>query len=168
MLTGPGGRPLSTRPGAAISASSTSREAWGAALPYADRNVPWHEPAAAAAITHCEERLRQLHPYAMAHYDRLRAKASAQRGDARSRATVRPPSPAPGRVRCSAPHAAAAPQPGIGPASGPAPDSLAGYVRPGRSMRPCDEDFPWSIREVLAAEAGRGETGRAAAVPAVA
>jgi len=46
-----------------------SAQAWGAALPYADRNVPWHEPAAATAMTRCEERLRHLHPYAMAHYD---------------------------------------------------------------------------------------------------
>jgi hypothetical protein len=48
-------------------------EAWGAALPYTDRAVPWYEPAAATAMTRCEERLRSLHPYAMARYDRLRS-----------------------------------------------------------------------------------------------
>jgi hypothetical protein len=47
--------------------------AWGAALPYADRNVPWYEPAAATAVRKTEERLRHLHPFAMARYDRLRA-----------------------------------------------------------------------------------------------
>jgi len=47
--------------------------AWGAALPYADRNVPWYEPAAATAVRKAEERLRHLHPFAMARYDRLRA-----------------------------------------------------------------------------------------------
>ena len=46
---------------------------WGAAMPYADRAVPWYEPAAATAMRKCEERLRDLHPYGMARYDRLRA-----------------------------------------------------------------------------------------------
>ncbi len=47
--------------------------AWSAAMPYSDRAVPWYEPAAATAMRKCEERLRDLHPYAMARYDRLRA-----------------------------------------------------------------------------------------------
>jgi hypothetical protein len=46
--------------------------AWGAAMPYADRAVPWYEPAAAAAMRTCEQRLRVLHPDAMARYDWLR------------------------------------------------------------------------------------------------
>ena len=46
--------------------------AWGAAMPYADRSVPWYEPAAATAMRKSEERLRDLHPHAMARYDRLR------------------------------------------------------------------------------------------------
>jgi hypothetical protein len=46
---------------------------WGAAMPYADRSVPWYEPAAATAMRKCEERLRDLHPLAMARYDRLRS-----------------------------------------------------------------------------------------------
>jgi hypothetical protein len=45
--------------------------AWSAAMPYSDRAVPWYEPAAATAMRKCEERLRDLHPYAMARYDRL-------------------------------------------------------------------------------------------------
>ena len=47
-------------------------QAWGTAMPYADRAMPWYEPAAATAMRKCEERLRDLHPYAMARYDRLR------------------------------------------------------------------------------------------------
>ena len=47
--------------------------AWGAAAPYADPNVPWYEPTAATALRKTEERLRDLHPFAMARYDRLRA-----------------------------------------------------------------------------------------------
>jgi hypothetical protein len=46
---------------------------WGAAMPYADRSVPWYEPAAATAMRKSEERLRDLHPHAMARYDRLRS-----------------------------------------------------------------------------------------------
>jgi hypothetical protein len=46
---------------------------WGAAMPYADRNVPWYEPSAAMAMRKSEDRLRDLHPFAMARYDRLRA-----------------------------------------------------------------------------------------------
>ncbi len=45
---------------------------WAAAMPYADRSVPWYEPTAATAMRRCEDRLRDLHPYAMARYDRLR------------------------------------------------------------------------------------------------
>jgi len=54
---------------------SDTAQAWGAAMPYADRNVPWYEPTAAAAMRKSEERLRDLHPFAMARYDRLRAES---------------------------------------------------------------------------------------------
>jgi hypothetical protein len=50
---------------------------WAAAMPYADRSVPWYEPTAATAMRRCEERLRDLHPYAMARYDRLREDGAA-------------------------------------------------------------------------------------------
>ncbi|QFG22891.1 hypothetical protein [Actinomadura sp. WMMB 499] len=43
-------------------------EAWGAAVPYAAENA-----SAASAVGKCEERLRELHPHAMSHYDRFRA-----------------------------------------------------------------------------------------------
>jgi hypothetical protein len=41
--------------------------AWAGAAAYADT-----DPAAAAALRKCEDKLRVLHPYAMARYDRLR------------------------------------------------------------------------------------------------
>jgi hypothetical protein len=47
-------------------------QVWGAAAPYSDPDTPWYEPTAAAALRRCEDRLRDLHPYAMAFYDRLR------------------------------------------------------------------------------------------------
>jgi hypothetical protein len=49
---------------------------WAAAMPYADRSVPWYEPTATIAMRKCEERLRELHPYAMARYDRLREESN--------------------------------------------------------------------------------------------
>jgi hypothetical protein len=44
---------------------------WSAAAGYADA-----DPAAASAERKCEERLRALHPYAMAWYDRLRSEGA--------------------------------------------------------------------------------------------
>ena len=44
---------------------------WSAAAAYADA-----DPAAASAVRKCEERLRVLHPYAMAWYDRLRSEGA--------------------------------------------------------------------------------------------
>jgi hypothetical protein len=45
---------------------------WGAAAAYANG-----DPAAAAALRKSEERLRTLHPYAMARYDRLREEGAS-------------------------------------------------------------------------------------------
>ena len=46
--------------------------------------------------------------------------------------------------------------------------ALSGQGRPGRTMRPCDEDFPLEIRDVLAAEAANtpAVARTAAATPA--
>jgi len=70
--------------------------AWSAAACYADT-----DPVAASAMRKCEERLRKLHPYAMARYDRLlgdglRAldamrEAAPLFGRAPTRAPARPP-----------------------------------------------------------------------------
>jgi hypothetical protein len=46
--------------------------AWSAATAYADA-----DPVAASAMRKSEERLRTLHPYAMARYDRLRAEGAS-------------------------------------------------------------------------------------------
>jgi len=45
--------------------------AWVAATAYADA-----DPAAASSARKCEERLRELHPYAMARYDRLHSEGA--------------------------------------------------------------------------------------------
>lgn len=46
---------------------------WGAAMPYAHRETNDFDPTAESAMRKCEDRLRTLHPHAMARYDRLRA-----------------------------------------------------------------------------------------------
>ena len=47
--------------------------AWSAAAAYADA-----DPDAATALGRCEDRLRHLHPYAMAWYDRLRSQGAGR------------------------------------------------------------------------------------------
>jgi hypothetical protein len=56
--------------------------AWGSAASQADA-----DPAAASAMRKSEDRLRSLHPYAMAHYDRLRADGMSPL-DAMHKATI--------------------------------------------------------------------------------
>ena len=51
--------------------------AWGSALPYEHVDA-----RAAAALDACERRLRELHPYAMGIYDRLRQNEGLSRADA--------------------------------------------------------------------------------------
>ena len=125
-------------------------QAWGAALPYADRNVPWHEPAAATAMTRCEERLRHLHPYAMAHYDRLRSEGlGPARGDARSRPAVRPPSPGPRRVLRASPDAGSRAPARRSAYLGARLPGWPGRVRPARPQ-------PAAVRRGLPADDPRG------------
>jgi len=68
---------------------------WGAAAAYADS-----DPAAASALRKSEERLRSLHPYAMARYDRLRAVGASQLDAMREAAQlfVREPHARPGEA----------------------------------------------------------------------
>lgn len=55
-------------------------QAWGAVMPYADQSLPWHDPSAATAMRKAEERLRVLHPTAMARYDQLRSEGADPAG----------------------------------------------------------------------------------------
>jgi hypothetical protein len=78
---------------------------WGAAAAYADA-----DPAAASAMRHCEERLRVLHPYAMAWYDRLRGEGAGAVEAMRQAVPqfgkaphARPGDPGPGRHALQAP-----------------------------------------------------------------
>lgn len=131
-------------------------EAWGAALPYTDRSVPWYDPAAANAMTRCEERLRSLHLYAMARYDRLRGDGFSPAEAMRETAPLFARHPY-ARDAPSVPRQmleATAPGQTDGPAAGASPGPVpANGTRTGRVLRPCDEDFPIPIRDVLSAQA---------------
>jgi hypothetical protein len=97
--------------------------AWSAAMPFSDSTDLWHEPKATDAMHACEERLRDLHPYGMHRYDHLR-------GQGRMPA---------GAMREAAPffsHMRGTPQP-----------------RTGRPAKPWQQDFPHSIRDVVAGNA---------------
>ena len=67
---------------------------WGAAVPWADT-----DPVAASAMRKSEERLRTLHPFAMARYDRLCAEGAGPLDAMREAvpAVRLPPERAPGR-----------------------------------------------------------------------
>ena len=131
-------------------------EAWGAALPYTDRAVPWYDPVAATAITRCEERLRSLHPYAMARYDRLRsdglgpAEAMQEAAPLFARHPYARDAPSVPRQMLEAPVPGQSQGPAAGALDEPGPAELSSA---GRGVRPCEEDFPLPIRDVLAAEA---------------
>ncbi len=68
--------------------------AWGAALPYADRNAPWDEPAAATAMTRCEERLRDCTPTRWPATTACAARTSAPQRRCAKPPALRPPPPA--------------------------------------------------------------------------
>ncbi|MFD0690960.1 hypothetical protein [Actinomadura fibrosa] len=48
-------------------------DTWGAAVPYATGNT-----SASSAVRKCEQRLREIHPHAMSHYDRLRSEGQEE------------------------------------------------------------------------------------------
>lgn len=107
--------------------------AWGAAAPWADT-----DPEAATALRRAEERLRTLHPYAMAHYDRLRGEGASPLEAMRESVHLfprephaRPGQPAPARP------AVGAGLPGTSPA--PQPGTDGGPWQPGTSQNPYQE-----------------------------
>ena len=128
--------------------------AWSAAVPYSDRNVPWYEPAAATALRKCEERLRELHPYAMARYDRLRAEGL---GPAEAMQEAAPLFARPARAH----DARATPRPmvttgeGLGagrPGAGPSPSSGGPDDLPGAGLVIAEQDRAVTAERVRAAD----------------
>ena len=98
---------------------------WGAAAPWAAT-----DPAAASAVRKSEERLRTLHPFAMARYDRLRTDGASPLDAMREAAPLfglgphARPAPTRTPLAIGTPVADAAPEPEIadGTSSQPAPE----------------------------------------------
>ncbi len=128
--------------------------AWAAAASYADA-----DPSAAAALRKCEDRLRQLHPYAMARYDRLRAEGMTA-VDAMCEAApmfdrpphARPGHPAPTRPALPA-GAASLPEQNKRIAGHAARDGTAGAQQAGRmtAAQLAAASFPYTAAQSVAA-----------------
>jgi hypothetical protein len=134
---------------------SSTIQAWGAMMPYADWSLPWHHHAAGAAMRKAEERLRVLHPTAMARYDMLRSEGTDP-ASAMIQAAPLFGYPADGH---EAPSAPAQRTLAIGgtvtadPSGNAQADATAAAAVP-----PWQQDFPWPIGEVLAATASTDTT----------
>jgi hypothetical protein len=133
---------------------------WAAAAGCAD-----DDPAALSALRKCEERLRALHPYAMARYDRLRGEgarvveAMRQVVPMFGRAShTRPGDPAVARQALDGPSKVGVASPRSDADRLSEPDAGAGYKRdPGRrtAARLAAESFPCTADEaVMAASPG--------------
>lgn len=83
--------------------------AWGGAACFADS-----DPAASLALRRCEGRLRELHPYAMARYDRLRTEGMTPLDAMRETVPLfaRSPTSAPANPPRPGPPSRSKPQPG--------------------------------------------------------
>jgi hypothetical protein len=147
-------------------------------MPYADRTVPWYEPAAATAMRKSEERLRDLHPYAMGRYDDLRADGMSPADAMREAAPLfaRPPrahdtpyAPRPVLTAGNGADDALMTEPGVAASEHADPGNvrtrnLAAVQNPAastaasldsRAARPWEHDFPLDIRQMLAAAVAR-------------
>jgi len=120
---------------------------WGAAAPYADT-----DPEAASALRKAEDRLRILHPYAMARYDRLRMEGNGPleaMGEAvylfARKPNARPGQPAT-RPEIETGSPGAAPWPGTAATS-------ADHPGPGQDLYREAEQRGWQIPERLQARA---------------
>ena len=112
---------------------------WGAAAPWAGT-----DPAAASAMRKSEERLRTLHPFAMARYDRLRSQGASPLDAMREAAPLfglhphARPAPTRPPLAIDAPAADATPEPGITDGTsrqpGPEPDPYQDAERRGRRI----------------------------------
>ena len=128
--------------------------AWSAATAYADT-----DPVAASAMRKSEERLRTLHPYAMARYDRLRAEGASPLDAMREAAPLftREPHARPGqpgtRLRLGAATAGPDADPVAGVTDGglrpPAPDQ-----DPDREAEHRGQQIVWRLQARAHAERG--------------
>jgi hypothetical protein len=138
--------------------------AWSAAAAYADT-----DPGAATALARCEDRLRQLHPYAMSWYDRQRAQGAgvfdamrdalplftrAPHARPGSRGVERPALEAVADAQAATGNAAQSGQPwAASVASAPGAGHDAGTDAERTAADLAAESFPWTATDALGAAA---------------
>ncbi len=131
--------------------------AWSAAAAYADA-----DPEAADAVRKCEQRLRVLHPYAMAWYDRLRGEGAAPLDAMREAVPLfaRAPQARPGDPVAERPGLAAPDSLGTGSWDSSADDSgVARAAADSSAIRQVEQRGQQIVRELQArALADRGYT----------
>ena len=175
--TGPGGNPRSTPAGCAGPRLIETAEAGAPRCRTPTAAVPWYEPGRRYRHGPMRRTASRLHPYAMARYDRLRSDG-LEPGEAMQEAAplfARHPyardAPSVPRLMLEAAAPGQTDGPAAGTSAGPVP---AEGTRAG-GVRPCDEDFPLPIRDVLAARSrngrlpcdrGASHAGRTAPFPA--
>jgi hypothetical protein len=128
--------------------------AWGAAAAYADT-----DPVAASAMRKSEERLRTLHPYAMARFDRLRAEGAGSLDAMREAAPLfaREPHARPGQSGTQRQLGAAPAEPEASPAAGVADGSdglPAPHRDPGREAERRGQEIASRLQDRARAERG--------------
>src|SRR5438132_730453 len=117
--------------------------AWSAAAAYADA-----DPEAADAARTCEQRLRVLHPYAMAWYDRLRGEGAAPLD------AMREALPLFARAPHARPGDPAAERRGLAAPDRPTADTAAAHAAGDRSAtRLAAESFPCTAADAVTAAA---------------
>ena len=125
-------------------------KAWAAVMPYADRSLPWHHHSAAIAMRRAEERLRELHPTAMARYDLLRSEGT----DPASAMIQAVPLFGYPAAAQRAPSISAQQSPSIdGTVTAPPLSAAQAEAAETAAAPPWTQDFPLPISEVLAATA---------------
>jgi hypothetical protein len=137
-------------------------QAWAAVMPYADPSLPWHHQSAATAMRQAEERLRVLHPTAMARYEQLRFEGADPAHAMIQAVPLFGHPPGPRSTSLTPPQRFFTTSSTITP-NRPGPVQADGAAV---TAAPWEQDFPLSIGEVLAATSER-TAGPTAAKPAV-
>jgi hypothetical protein len=132
---------------------------WGAAMPYAPG-----DPSAAAALRACEDRLRTLHPYAMARYDRLRAEGASPFEAMREAVPLfaRHPDPRPGQAAPARHPLDAVPAAGEPGSQQPGPEPPDTSPAPAATMAAGDQAEARGQQIIARLQARARDTGRPA------
>lgn len=135
-------------------------QVWGLSMPYADPATPWYDPSGAAVMRRAEQRLRVLHPTAMARYDRLRSEGAEPAEAMRQAAPMFGYPPRAHNPPYTPPRSLSAAKPATSARSDAGPS-------PARAAQPWRQDFPLPIGQVLAATVSKDNATPSRAEPTV-